>query len=92
MTILASAVDTGSVEFRTNAAQMKALAPQPRVGERRACIEGLGSQGSIPARISRATEIVLIDLPLRLHFALAAERQARWHHEDARPAKWSVHY
>jgi adenylate kinase family enzyme len=49
-------------------------------------IEGLGSQGSIPARISRATEIVLIDLPLWVHFALAAERQARWRHEDMRPA------
>ena len=49
-------------------------------------IEGLGSQGSIPARVSRATEIVLIDLPLWVHFALAAERQARWYHEDMRPA------
>ena len=49
-------------------------------------IEGLGGQGSIPARISRATEIVLIDLPLWVHFALAAERQARWHREDMRPA------
>jgi adenylate kinase family enzyme len=49
-------------------------------------IEGLGSQGSIPARISRANEIVLIDLPLWVHFALAAERQARWHHQDVRPA------
>jgi len=49
-------------------------------------IEGLGSQGSIPARVSRATELVLIDLPLWVHFALAAERQARWHREDMRPA------
>ena len=49
-------------------------------------IEGLGRQASIPARISRATEIVLIDLPLWVHFALAAERQARWHHDDIRPA------
>lgn len=49
-------------------------------------IEGLGSQVSIPARISRATEIVLIDLPVWVHFALAAERQARWHQEDMRPA------
>lgn len=48
-------------------------------------IEGLGSQESIPARLSRATEIVLIDLPLWIHFALAAERQARWH-QDTRPA------
>ena len=49
-------------------------------------IEGLGSQASIPARLSRANEIVLIDLPLWVHFALAAERQARWHHHDIRPA------
>ncbi|SFK03179.1 adenylate kinase [Bradyrhizobium sp. Gha] len=49
-------------------------------------IEGLGSQASIPARISRATEIVLIDLPLWVHFALAAERQVRWHQEEMRPA------
>ena len=29
---------------------------------------------------------MLIDLPLWVHFALAAERQARWYHEDMRPA------
>lgn len=49
-------------------------------------IEGLGSQGSIPARISRATEIVLIDLPLWVHFALAAERQVHWHDQNMPPA------
>jgi adenylate kinase family enzyme len=31
-------------------------------------IEGLGSQKSIPERMARATEIVLIDLPLWMHF------------------------
>jgi adenylate kinase family enzyme len=41
-------------------------------------IEGLGSQGSIPERMARATEIILIDLPLWVHFWLAAERQMSW--------------
>ncbi len=49
-------------------------------------IEGLGSQASIPARIARATEVLLIDLPLWVHFALSAERQARWSNQDAPPA------
>jgi hypothetical protein len=48
-------------------------------------IEGLGSQASIPARIARATEVLLIDLPLWVHFALAAERQSRWS-DQAAPA------
>jgi adenylate kinase family enzyme len=33
-------------------------------------IEGLGSQGSIPERMARTTEIILIDLPLWVHFWL----------------------
>jgi adenylate kinase family enzyme len=49
-------------------------------------IEGLGSQSSIAPRLARATEIVLIDLPLWLHFALAAERQAGWTQLAAPPA------
>ncbi|WP_258769743.1 MULTISPECIES: adenylate kinase [Bradyrhizobium] len=49
-------------------------------------IEGLGSQDSIAPRMSRATEVVLIDLPLWLHFALAAERQAKWAQQEAPPA------
>ena len=49
-------------------------------------IEGLGSQASIPARIARATEVLLIDLPLWVHFALSAERQARWSDHDTPPA------
>jgi hypothetical protein len=43
-------------------------------------------QDTIAPRISRATEIVLIDLPLWLHFALAAERQAKWTQQEAPPA------
>jgi adenylate kinase family enzyme len=41
-------------------------------------IDGLGRQDSIPDRISRATEVILIDMPLWAHFWLAAERQLAW--------------
>jgi hypothetical protein len=41
-------------------------------------IEGLGRKDSIPARLKRATEIILVDLPLWIHFWLAAERQMAW--------------
>lgn len=41
-------------------------------------IDGLGRQSSIPSRLSRATEIILIDMPLWVHFWLAAERQVVW--------------
>jgi adenylate kinase family enzyme len=41
-------------------------------------IDGLGQQVSIPDRVSRATDIILIDMPLWMHFWLAAERQIAW--------------
>jgi hypothetical protein len=41
-------------------------------------IDGLGLEDSIPERISRATEVILIDMPLWMHFWLAAERQIAW--------------
>ena len=41
-------------------------------------IDGLGRQDSIAERLERATGIILIDLPLWMHFALAAERQTGW--------------
>jgi adenylate kinase family enzyme len=41
-------------------------------------IDGLGRLDSIPARLARATDIILVDLPLWMHFWLAAERQIRW--------------
>jgi adenylate kinase family enzyme len=41
-------------------------------------IDGLGRRESIPQRLSRATDIVLIDMPLWMHFWLAAERQLQW--------------
>ena len=45
------------------------------IAEDRWVIDGLGRQDSVPARLARATDIVLIDLPLWVHFWLAAERQ-----------------
>jgi adenylate kinase family enzyme len=41
-------------------------------------IDGLGRQDSIAERIDRATEIILIDMPIWMHFWLAAERQIAW--------------
>jgi adenylate kinase family enzyme len=41
-------------------------------------IDGLGRQATIVDRIARATEIILIDMPLWMHFWLAAERQIAW--------------
>lgn len=41
-------------------------------------IDGLGRQNSIAERIGRATEIILVDMPLWMHFWLAAERQMAW--------------
>lgn len=41
-------------------------------------LDGLGLPESIPSRLERATDIVLIDMPLWMHFWLAAERQVQW--------------
>lgn len=41
-------------------------------------IDGLGQLASIAARIERATHVILIDMPLWMHFWLAAERQIHW--------------
>jgi adenylate kinase family enzyme len=41
-------------------------------------IDGLGRLDSIAARLARATDIVLVDMPLWVHFWLAAERQIQW--------------
>jgi hypothetical protein len=41
-------------------------------------IDGLGRQESIAERLARSTEIILIDMPLWMHFWLAAERQVAW--------------
>jgi adenylate kinase family enzyme len=41
-------------------------------------IDGLGQKMSIPDRLARATDIILIDMPVWMHFWLAAERQIAW--------------
>ena len=41
-------------------------------------IDALGRQDSIAERLARSTDIVLIDMPLWMHFWLAAERQIAW--------------
>lgn len=41
-------------------------------------IDGGGDLPSIHARIERATEIILVDMPLWVHFWFAAERQITW--------------
>ena len=41
-------------------------------------IDGLGRRESIPKRLARSTGIILVDLPLWIHFWLAAERQIAW--------------
>jgi adenylate kinase family enzyme len=48
------------------------------IEEDRWIIEGLGSQASVPERLKRASDIVLVDMPLWVHFWLAAERHAKW--------------
>jgi len=41
-------------------------------------IDGLGTRETIPERLAAATDIVLVDLPLWMHFWLAAEREKNW--------------
>jgi adenylate kinase family enzyme len=41
-------------------------------------IDGLGRMESLDPRLRRATDIILVDLPLWMHFWLAAERQIAW--------------
>jgi adenylate kinase family enzyme len=48
------------------------------IAEENWVLDGLGWTESLPARFDRATEIILIDMPLWIHFWLAAERQFAW--------------
>ncbi len=48
------------------------------IAEENWVIDGLGWTESLPARFARATEIILIDMPLWMHFWLAAERHIQW--------------
>jgi hypothetical protein len=55
-----------------------ASAHQRAIAAHRWVIDGLGRRESITERLSRSTEIILVDLPLWTHFWLAAERQIEW--------------
>jgi adenylate kinase family enzyme len=48
------------------------------IAEENWIIDGLGRLDSISARLARATDIVVVDMPLWMHFWLAAERQMQW--------------
>jgi adenylate kinase family enzyme len=41
-------------------------------------IDGVGRLESLPGRLSRATCVILVDMPLWQHFSLAAHRQVEW--------------
>jgi adenylate kinase family enzyme len=41
-------------------------------------LDGLGRPESIPDRLARASDVVLVDMPLWMHYWLAAERQIAW--------------
>jgi len=48
------------------------------LAEQRWLLDGLGRRETLPARLARATLIVLVDLPLETHLRLARERQSAW--------------
>ena len=48
------------------------------VAQDRWVVDGLGRLESLPSRLDRATQIVLIDLPLQEHLRLAEARQSAW--------------
>ena len=41
-------------------------------------LDGMGRMGSLPARLERATHVILCDYPIWQNFWLLAERQAAW--------------
>jgi hypothetical protein len=55
-----------------DAAHARALAAEAWI------MEGLGRLASIPARLDRAMEVVLIDMPLEVHLHLATKRHEGW--------------
>ena len=48
------------------------------IANERWIIDGFGIPESIVPRFDRSTHIVFVDLPIWLHFAIAAERQMAW--------------
>jgi adenylate kinase family enzyme len=64
----------GSFRFMPDAdAQHMVLIQQDRW-----VIDGLEQPAMIARRLDRATAIVLVDLPVWMHYAIAAERQTAW--------------
>jgi adenylate kinase family enzyme len=53
-------------------------AHQNILAEERWVVDGLGRLDSIEARLRRASDIVLVDMPLWRHFSFAAKRQLDW--------------
>ena len=48
------------------------------LAQERWVIDGFGWPELVEARLARSTHVVLVDLPIWLHFALASERQWEW--------------
>lgn len=48
------------------------------IGQQRWIIDGGGDLASVERRVNRATELILLDFPLWIHFWRAAERQMAW--------------
>lgn len=54
-------------------------------------VDGGGDLASVRDRVDRATEIILIDMPLWVHFWLAAERQMAWSNGTIRNPPAGIH-
>jgi len=65
-------------DWRPTDAESYAVAHDQALGASSWVIDGLGRKESIPARLHRSTDIILVDFPLWIHFWLAAERQIAW--------------
>jgi len=48
------------------------------IGKDQWIIDGFGLPETLQPRLARSTHIIHVDLPIWLHFALAAERQSSW--------------
>lgn len=47
-------------------------------------IDGFGTPESTELRLSKSTHVILVDLPVWLHFSMAAERQVSWKQGELR--------
>jgi hypothetical protein len=66
------------VAARLEACAASRLCARACRGNRAGSLGDRGRQDSIAQRLARSTGIILIDLPLWMHFWLAAERQLAW--------------